>query len=181
MIDDDRWSDMTFDQVFDVVVEAVRDLEAARRRDTFAAIRPRRGPGMRALADKFAPIVQVPAWMLAGEDSPEAYQAALHRDRNPAPVRLPQAMRITAETFELLTTGEPWPVEQVATVQAGNLGGWYTITAGDRVLAVVVPKGRHTSRVTFVPPRLFIDGIELAVPGRSEPRAPQGAKRRRAW
>lgn len=177
MIDDDRWSDMTFDQVFDVVVESIRDIEAAHLRDRIASIRPRRGPGIRALAEHFAPIVQVPAWMLAGEDSPQAYQEALHRDRNPPPVRLPRGLRIAAATFELLAVGEIWPrmtAVDRAEVAAACRAGWRTIEWGGRTMAPIMRDG-------VIMYRDLPDGVAVDPPRGLERRAPQGAKRRRTW
>lgn len=171
-----RWSEMTFEEVFDVVLEGIRDLEASVRRDRLVG-RPRRGAGLRALAEAAAPIVQIPAWMIAGEPSPEAYLAALYRDRNPPPVRLPRGLRIAAATFELLAVGEIWPrmtAVDRAEVAAACRAGWRTIEWGGRTMAPIMCDG-------VIMYRDLPDGVAVDPPRGLERRAPQGAKRRRAW
>lgn len=134
---------------------------------------------MREIAARSAPIFRVPAWMLAGAVSPQAYREARRRDRHPAPVRVLHTLHIAAATLELFAVGEEWPRIQVSTIERAEVerggprrAGWYTIEWGGRPLAVCMPEDE---------PRLTVNGVAIDPPAGPERRATQGAKRRRRW
>lgn len=70
---------------------------------TRKAWRPITAVALRDFAEDVAPVVGIPAYMLAGEDSAEAFAAARMQDT--APLLLVRSLTIDLQTLDLLARG----------------------------------------------------------------------------